>query len=256
MKRSYCLEFSDKNEFAKWVVLMASSCLVLCRGDVKRYREELLKFAGQWPAASLKRLDVSRQDIDLMSCEHRKKDLKDKISSLRAQLASITDALFSVSTQGKSGRRYRAVQTLREFVCELEQDAELWNKFDHATKFALFLPLRSKHEMQELLRLLGQYVKTVWCDTVERVFLVMQKYLEESNGTYALRRDQLIAREFRALLNYWSCRKAVRHLKITCESRAERVFCEVEEKSERLQIYTGPTRTPNPPRHREQPILQ
>ncbi|KAG3085783.1 hypothetical protein PI124_g18373 [Phytophthora idaei] len=57
MNRSSSLEFLDKNEFAKWVVLKASSSLVLCRGDVKLYREELLKFAGRWPTAHLKKLD-------------------------------------------------------------------------------------------------------------------------------------------------------------------------------------------------------
>ncbi|KAG2773707.1 hypothetical protein PC129_g16152 [Phytophthora cactorum] len=245
MNRSSSLEFPDKNEFAKWVVLKASSSLVLCRGDVKLYREELLKFAGRWPTAHLKKLDETRQDSIKTAYEHRKNELSEKISTLRTQFASITDALFSVNAQAKPGKRYVAVQTLRAFIEELQQDGELWTRIDSPTKFALSLPLRKKHEMQQLLRLLGQDVKTVWGEAIERVFTMMQEVLEDSKSddksplqeSHVLARDQVIAKEFRALLKQWSCRKAVRQLTITPEARNGRVYCQVDETSVKTKGY-------------------
>ncbi|KAF1782250.1 hypothetical protein GQ600_10980 [Phytophthora cactorum] len=183
MNRSSSLEFPDKNEFAKWVVLKASSSLVLCRGDAKLYREELLKFAGRWPTAHLKKLDETRQDSIKTAYEHLKNELSEKISTLRTQFASITDALFSVNAQAKPGKRYVAVQTLRAFVEELQQDGELWTRIDSPTNLPLSLPLRKKHEMQQLLRLLGQDVKTVWGEAIERVFTMMQEVLKTQKVT-------------------------------------------------------------------------
>ncbi|ETM99613.1 hypothetical protein PPTG_18693 [Phytophthora nicotianae INRA-310] len=240
MNRSSSLEFPDKNEFAKWVVVKATSNVVTCHGDVKLYREELLKFAGRWPTDHLKKLDESREDSTKTMYEHRKDELSEKISTLRTQFASITGALFSVNAQAKPGKRYAAVQTLRGFVEELEQDDELWTRMDAPTKFTLSLPLRNKHEMQQLLRLLGQDVKTVWCDTIERVFAMMLEAPEESKSndrSHALDRDQVIAKEFRELLKQWSCRKAARQVTITPESRNGRVYCHVEETSMNVKVF-------------------
>ncbi|KAF4034891.1 hypothetical protein GN244_ATG13105 [Phytophthora infestans] len=232
MNRSYSLEFPDKNEFAKWVVAKATSTLVTCHGDIKVYREELLKFAGRWPTTYLKKLDETREGSIKTAYEHRKNELNDRVSSLRTQFASLTDPLFSVSSQAKPGKRYVAVQTLRSFVEELQQNDELWSRIDSPTKFALSLPLRKKYDMQQLVRLLGRDVKAVWCDAIERVFSKMQEGLEDSksdDGLHALVRDQVIAKEFRALLKQWVCHKAARRVVITPESRNGRVYCQMEE---------------------------
>ncbi|KAG3085786.1 hypothetical protein PI125_g19123 [Phytophthora idaei] len=99
--------------------------------------------------------------------------------------------------------------------------------------------------MQQLLRLLGQDVKTVWGEAIERVFTMMQEVLEDSKSddksplqeSHVLARDQVIAKEFRALLKQWSCRKAVRQLTITPEARNGRVYCQVDETSVKTKGY-------------------
>ncbi|KAG7377758.1 hypothetical protein PHYPSEUDO_011051 [Phytophthora pseudosyringae] len=240
MNRFSSLEFDDKNEFAKWVVEKASTDLVFCHGDVNLYREELLKFAGRWPTAQLKKLDETHADSVELAFQRSQSDLREKIAALRTQFASIADALFSVNAQAKPGKRCAAVQTLRAFVHELQQDGDLWTRIDSPTSFALALPLRKKREMQQLLHLLGPDVKTVWGDAVERVFTLMQAALEDSKrGTnpsalqesYALVRDQVVAKEFRALLKQWSCRKSARRVAITPANRNGRVYCHVDESS-------------------------
>lgn len=232
MTRSSSLEFGDKSEFAKWVVDKASAYLVLFRSDGSSYREELLKFAGRWPTAQLRKLDETHKASVNTAYQHSKDDLNERISALRTQFASITDSLFSVNPQAKPGKRYAAVQTLRAFVDELQRDEKLWTKFDSPTKFALALPLRKKQEMRQLLHLLGQDVKAVWGDAVERVFMLMQVDFEDSNiednspaqqESYVLARECVISKEFRALLKQWSCRKSARRLSLAPENRNGRI---------------------------------
>ncbi|TDH72737.1 hypothetical protein CCR75_003682 [Bremia lactucae] len=229
MNRSLFLEFCDKNDFAKWVVLKADSSPILFNTDMKTYQEELLKFAGRWPTAALK--DVDKRSIQ-MAHDHCESDLRDKIATYRTLFASITDALFSVNTTCKPGKRYIAVQTLRSFFNELKQDSKLWVKIDVPTKFTVALPLRNKREMQQLLHLLGQDFKAVWCDSIERVFSMMKECLESSkcdDKARALVRDQVIAKEFQALLKHWSCRRAACHLTMRPESKNGKIYCEVEQ---------------------------
>jgi hypothetical protein len=246
MNRSSSLAFDGKQDFAEWVADKArSSCLhlVLCHGDGKDYREELLKCAGRWPATQLAKIDETHE-LDVSSAlQHSKDDLSERIASLRTQLASISEALFAVNAQGKPGKRFAAVQTLRAFVGELQEDEELWAKMDSPTKFALSLPLRKKREMQQLLHLLGQDVRTVWGDAVERVFLVMRTVGHDSKPGDSAQaaaeisrdksRDRVITKAFRALLDHWSCRRSPRQVTITPAQQGGQVVCHVEETSSR-----------------------
>ncbi|KAK1937928.1 EIN3-binding F-box protein 1 [Phytophthora citrophthora] len=244
MNRFSSLEFDDKNAFAKWLVEKATTNLVFCHGDITSYREELLKFAGKWPTAELKKLNETHQDSMKSQLQYLKDNLHTKITTLRTQFASITDALFAVGAQGKPGKRYTAVQTLRAFVDELKQDKELWMAIDSPTKFALSLPLRKKHEMQQLLQLLRPEVKTVWTESLERVFTLMQEGLESSKSSdnssvlresLALARDELILKEFRAMLKRWRCTNSTHRLTITPASRNGMIYCQIEEKTLRAQ---------------------
>ncbi|KAL3669072.1 hypothetical protein V7S43_005456 [Phytophthora oleae] len=244
MNRFSSLEFDSKNAFARWLVEKATTNLVFCHGDITSYREVLLRFAGRWPTAELRNLAETHQDSMKTALQYAKDNLHARITRLRTQFASITDVLFSVSAHGKPGKRYAAVQTLRVFVDELQQDEELWMAIDSPTKFTLSLPLRKKHEMQQLLHLLGQEVKTVWTESVERVFTLMQESLESSKSgknasvlreSLALARDELILKEFRAMLKHWSCTNSTHRLTITPVSRNGLVYCEIEEKTLRAQ---------------------
>ncbi|KAL4147141.1 hypothetical protein PRNP1_010897 [Phytophthora ramorum] len=238
------MEFDDKQEFAEWVADKARTNrvhLVLCHSDGKEYREELLKCAGRWPTSQLNKIDETHADSISSALEHNREGLTDRISTLRTQLASITDALFSVNAQGKPGRRFSAVQILRAYVNELQEDEELWSKIESPTRFALSFPLRRKREMQQLLHLLGQDVKTVWGDAVERVFSLMQTaHQDATSGKFGLAaiqdsheksRDRAISKAFRALLQHWSTRKSPRQVTITPSQRGGQVVCQVEDTS-------------------------
>ncbi|OWZ11852.1 hypothetical protein PHMEG_00015070 [Phytophthora megakarya] len=236
-RTSYLELFADKNEFAKWVVVKAGSHLIQCHGDIKPYQEELLKFAGRWPTEHLKKLKETHEDDVKRAFERVKDNTNERISTLRTQFASITDALFSVNAQANPSKRFAAVQTLRGFIHELQEDDELWASIDSPTKFALSLPLRKKHEMRQLLQLLGQNVKSVWSDALQRVFMLMKESVETSTvhcrsstleESYALARSEVISKEFRALLRKWGSRRALRHLTITPEIKNGKVHCQVE----------------------------
>ncbi|CAH0489261.1 unnamed protein product [Peronospora farinosa] len=237
MDRSLSREFSNKNEFAKWVVDDAfTNKVVLLHCDASSYREELLKFAGRWPTSHLKKLDDKYKNN--MACQHPTDDLLERISTLRTQLASITNALFSVNAQTKSGKRYSAVLTLQAFVDELQENERLWANLDSSTKFVLALPLRKKPEMRQLLHVVGKDVKTIWGDAVQRVLMIMQRELKDAEmvegssalqKSYALARDHVISQEFRALLKKWSCQKSARRHTLTPVNRNGRVYCQIEE---------------------------
>ncbi|GMF16299.1 unnamed protein product [Phytophthora fragariaefolia] len=244
MNSSLSLEFDDKQEFAEFVADKArANCvhLVLCHGDGKAYREELLKCAGRWPSSQLDKIDKNHADQVSDVVQHKRDDMNERIAGLRVQLASITDALFSVNAQSKSRRRYSAVQTLRAYVVELQQDEELWGRLESPTRFALSFPLRKKHEMQQLLHILGQDVRTVWRDAVERVFQVMLTAQQNSklrDGEVAAAqysrdkaRDRVLAKAFRALLEHWSCRRSPRQVTLTPMQERGRIYCQLEEVS-------------------------
>ncbi|GMF10175.1 unnamed protein product [Phytophthora lilii] len=239
MNRSLSLEFDDKQEFAEWVANKArTSCvhLVLCHGDGKEYREELLKCAGRWPSSQLDKLDKAHALDRSNALQYSKDDLNERISNLRVQFTSLTDALFSVNAQSKPGRRFSAVQTLRAYVEELQQDEALWIKVESPTKFALSFPLRKKSEMQQLMRLLGQDVRTVWADAVERVFQVIrQDSSSQECGMAAVQkshdkaRDRAISKAFRGLLEHWRCRRSSRQVTITPTQQGGRICCSVDD---------------------------
>ncbi|CAI5729123.1 unnamed protein product [Hyaloperonospora brassicae] len=239
MNSSPSLEFSDKNEFAKWVVEKVVTHLVRFRGDATAFREELLKFGGRWPTALLRKLEETHRESMDKAHQRSKDELTERVSTLRTQLALIADSLFSVNAQAKSGKRYTAVQTLRAFVDELQQNNSLWTKIDLHTKFTLALPLRKKPEMRQLLHLLGQDMKSVWRDAAARVFALMQAELGDTEveggsptfeESYARARDRIISKEFRVLLTHWSCRKSAHRLTIISPvTRNGRVHCQVEE---------------------------
>ncbi|KAG6590976.1 Chaperone protein DnaJ 2 [Phytophthora cinnamomi] len=238
------LEFEDKQEFAEFVADKArSNCvhLVLCHGDGKEYRDELLKCAGRWPSGQLEKIDKNHAADVSDVVQHTQDDVNERIATLRTQLASITDALFSVNAQSKPGRRFSAVQTLRAYVEDLQQDDELWSKLESPTKFALSFPLRKKREMQQLLHLLGQDVRKVWGDAVERVFQVMQAVHQGSklrgcgmaaaNDSRDKARDRALSKAFRSLLQHWSCRRSPRQVTLTPTQEGGRICCRVEEVS-------------------------
>ncbi|KAF1782256.1 hypothetical protein GQ600_8893 [Phytophthora cactorum] len=174
MNRSSSLEFPDKNEFAKWVVLKASSSLL--------YREELLKFAGRWPTAHLKKLDETRQDSIKTAYEHLKNELSEKISTLRTQFASITDALFSVNAQAKPGKRYVAVQTLRAF---LKSFSKMANCGPESTRQPnLPCPFRCEKARDAAApSFIGARRQNGLGEAIERVFTMMQEVLKTQKVT-------------------------------------------------------------------------
>ncbi|CAH0516646.1 unnamed protein product [Peronospora belbahrii] len=237
MDRSYSLVFSNMNDFAKWVVAKAlTNKVVLHLANPTLYRDELLKFAGVWPTARLKTLDEAYKSNTAF--QHVKDDMNERICTLRTQLASIINPLFSVNAQAKPGKRHTAVQTLRAFVGELQQNKNLWSNIDSPTKFTLALPLRKKPEMRQLVQLLGQDFKTVWSDAVERVFILMQGESEGATTvggpsalqeSYALARDRIVSENFQALLKQWSSQKSVRHFTLIPIYRNGSVCCQVEE---------------------------
>ncbi|KAE9325883.1 hypothetical protein PF008_g16783 [Phytophthora fragariae] len=242
MSSTTSLEFEDKLEFAEFVADKArANCvhLALCHGDGKVYREELLKCAGRWPSGQLDKIDKNHAADVSTAVQHTRDDVTERIASLRTQLASITDALFSVNAQSKPGRRFAAVQTLRAYVEELQQDEELWSQLESPTRFALSFPLRKKREMQQLLHLLGPDVRTVWGDAVERVFAVMQVVHQDSklrdcgmaavNDSRDKARDRALSKAFRALLQHWSCRRSPRQVTLTPTQEGGRICCQVEE---------------------------
>ncbi|EGZ07760.1 hypothetical protein PHYSODRAFT_340807 [Phytophthora sojae] len=242
MSSSISLDFDDKQEFAEFVAAKArANCvhLVLCHGDGKEYREYLLKCVGRWPSGQLGKIDKSHAVDVSDALQHTQDDVNERIGSLRLQLASIADALFSVNAQSKPGRRFAAVQTLRAYVEELQQDEQLWNKLESPTRFALSFPLRKKREMQQLLHLLGQDVRTVWGDAVERVFQVMQVVHQDAklrdyglvaaNDSRDKARDRALSKAFRSLLEHWSCRRSPRQLTLTPSQDGGRIRCRVEE---------------------------
>uniref|UniRef100_A0AAV1V1R6 Uncharacterized protein n=1 Tax=Peronospora matthiolae TaxID=2874970 RepID=A0AAV1V1R6_9STRA len=239
MNRSSSLEFSDKNDFAKWVVEKAVTHLVRVHGDASSFREELLKFSGRWPTAHLKKLEETHRESMNKMHQRSKDELTERVAALRTQLAFIIDPLFAVNAQTKSGKRHAAVQTLKAFVEEVEENKPLWTKVDLHTKFTLALPLRKKPEMRQLLHLLGPDVKSVWRDAAMRVFALMQAELEGAEmedgsstfeESYALARDCLIAKKYRALLTQWSCQNSAHRVTIINPvTRNGRVYCEVEE---------------------------